>query len=77
MHPYPFDGHVLAGVPAGQNALRDDRRRAATLVYARLVASMASEGIDEHFVDGHELPPEMARKIPAGMVGARCRPTRP
>jgi hypothetical protein len=43
--------------------------KASTLVLARLKASMAVEGIDEHFLEGHELPEGVMRKIPASAVG--------
>jgi hypothetical protein len=43
--------------------------RAKSLVVARLRASMAVDGVDEHFVEGHELTPFMRRCVPARMVG--------
>ena len=41
---------------------------ASALIIARMKATIAVDGIDEHFVEGHALPPA-ARKIPKRMVG--------
>ncbi len=44
--------------------------RASHLIAARLRAAPVVEGIEDvAFVEGHELPPAAARKVPAGMIG--------
>ncbi len=43
--------------------------RAHSLIAARLRPSFIIGGTDAQFVEGHELPPAAARKVPAGMVG--------
>ena len=43
--------------------------RATSLVTARLMASMGADVIDSHFVEGHELLPEMAGRVPTSSVG--------
>jgi hypothetical protein len=43
--------------------------RATSLVTARLMASVGADGLDSHFVEGHELLPEMAGRVPTSSVG--------
>jgi hypothetical protein len=61
--------HVLACVPAGRRPVRFHRPRHTSLVTARLMASMGADVIDSHFVEGHELLPEMAGRVPTSSVG--------
>jgi hypothetical protein len=39
------------------------------LMSPRLKASLAVDGIDDQFVEGHELPAAVARQVPERMVG--------
>ena len=43
--------------------------RANFMIAARLRAALLLESSDAHFVEGHELPPAAARKVPARMIG--------
>lgn len=59
---------VLACVPPRRHGLCDDCPR--RVPGRRTAPGQAVDGIDAHFVEGHELPAEVARWVPAGMGGA-------
>ena len=46
--------------------------RAGFLIAARLRAGLLVDGIDDQFVEGHELPANVAKKVPERMVSDCC-----
>jgi hypothetical protein len=48
--------------------------RAGFLVATRLRASLLVDGIDDQFVEGHELPAAVAKRVPERMVGRLLPP---
>jgi hypothetical protein len=42
---------------------------ASHLLEARLRADIETPGLDDHFIEGHELGAELAERIPAGAIG--------
>ena len=41
----------------------------SSIILARLLAAMVVDGIDTHFIEGGELPTEVASSIPTSAVG--------
>lgn len=48
--------------------------RSGFLLAARLRTSLILDGIDAHFVEGHELPDDVAERVPGQMVGRQLQP---
>jgi hypothetical protein len=42
---------------------------AGGVIAARMKAAMVIDGIDQHFIGGHELPGDVARTIPKASLG--------
>jgi len=47
--------------------------RAYSLIAARLRASLLMDSIDANFIEGHQLPANVAKKVPERMVGRLLR----